>query len=237
MTDEAPQTQPLDTPKQPRPDFTPKHDWASIIPRAQALLATGETQLSVAALLGVHPAYLSAKLTKTKRKAQRLQDREAKKLEGSKVDTKVLTPTPTGQVKAQTIQAPSGVGEGEQTEILRSEAAETLLKIAKGQMEAKPGQVQALKMLRDSHQDTDEPNPYAGTPDHELAERVLTMAASVLGVHACAIILRDLARGGQADVSTMTPQDLEALGQLDQTPHTDTPQDAGPDPNEVKAGR
>lgn len=83
----------------------------------------------------------------------------------------------------------------------RKAARKALQDIVTGRKEAKPGQMAAIKLLlQDEIEPERDPNPWAGLPEDELAERVVVTAASVLGVKRLTDVLVRLAQRGEADV-------------------------------------
>ena len=100
----------------------------------------------------------------------------------------------------------------------RRAARKALRDVVTGRKEAQPGQMAGIKMLRAGELEPErDPNPYAGLADAELIERLITVAASVVGVKALSQMLINLAGRGEADV-------LGGLTTFDyQPPETDSP--------------
>ena len=100
----------------------------------------------------------------------------------------------------------------------RRAARRALRDVVTGRREAQPGQMAGIKMLLAGELEPErDPNPYAGLGDAELIERLITVAASVVGVKALSQMLINLAGRGEADV-------LGGLTTFDyQPPETDSP--------------
>ena len=192
--------------------FTKKHDWPTILERVMPLLDAGQSINALAKQNGLATSLLAGQVKRyrARQSGARQTSQAPKLLDGTGKGSPTAPPDSEGMTK----------------EAARS----TLYQIAHGKVEAKPGQVQALKMLAGTDED-EEPNPFAGMPEAELAERCLTLACSVLGVQAVGMLLGRLARTGMADVMGEPPEAALTASPTVETPGPDLP--PPPDTGEV----
>lgn len=165
------------------PDFTPKYNWPEVMKEAVKLRAEGLNVSAIAKRLNVARTALGTKLSRIDKLSTPGQPAQAQASEGQR---NLASPS----------FSPSATLDDSRT------AARRLLHDAlTGAVDPTAQQVAAARLvLRDELEPSEERNPYAAFPEDELAERVLTLAASVLGVARCTEILSDLAKAGTADV-------------------------------------
>jgi hypothetical protein len=181
------------------------------------MMAGGQSLSKTAEALGIAKSALSVQLRE--RPEQNVNDRTANV---AQTDTEQANAEMRESTAGSKPLAPSN-GQTKRT------AQETLQRIARGEIRAHPGQVQALKLVAGTD-DEGAQSVYAGIPLQELAERALALACSVLGVRTVAGILSQMTREGMAEV-TGKPEELQGEG----TPEATREEPRGPLAGEVQA--